>query len=88
MAGNLQSDNGQALLAATRAGVGVSLMPDWAVRDDISSGKLGQLLPNYRISHVEFDNGVYAVYQQSRNLAAKVRAFLDFLEVTFKRLPV
>jgi DNA-binding transcriptional LysR family regulator len=32
VAGNLQSDNGQALLAATRAGVGVSLMPDWAVR--------------------------------------------------------
>jgi DNA-binding transcriptional LysR family regulator len=88
VAGNLQSDNGQALLAATRAGVGVSLMPDWAVRDDLASGKLRRLLANYRVSHIEFDNGVYAVYQQSRNLAAKVRAFLDFLEATFKRPPV
>jgi DNA-binding transcriptional LysR family regulator len=88
VAGNLQSDNGQALLAATRAGVGVSLMPDWAVRDDLASGKLRRLLANYRISHIEFDNGVYAVYQQSRNLPAKVRAFLDFLEATFKRPPV
>ena len=87
VAGNLQSDNGQALLAATRAGVGVSLMPDWAIRDDIASGRLQRLLANYRISHIEFDNGVYAVYQQSRNLAAKVRAFLDFLETTFKRPP-
>jgi DNA-binding transcriptional LysR family regulator len=88
VAGNLQSDNGQALLAATRAGVGVSLMPDWAVRDDLASGKLRRLLANYRISHIEFDNGVYAVYQQSRNLPAKVRVFLDFLEATFKRPPV
>jgi DNA-binding transcriptional LysR family regulator len=88
VAGNLQSDNGQALLAATRAGVGVALMPDWAVRDDLASGKLRRLLANYRISHIEFDNGVYAVYQQSRNLPAKVRVFLDFLEATFKRPPV
>ena len=83
--GNLQSDNGQALLEATRAGVGLSLMPDWAVRDDLAAGRLQRLLPNYRISHIEFDNGVYAVYQKSRNLSAKVRAFLDFLAATLKQ---
>jgi DNA-binding transcriptional LysR family regulator len=84
VAGNLQSDNGLALLDATRAGVGVALMPDWAVREDLVSGRLRRLLPNYRISHSEFDNGIYAVYQQSRNLSAKVRVFLDFLAATFK----
>ncbi len=87
VAGNLQSDNGLALLDATRAGVGVSLMPDWAVRDDLASGRLRRLLSNYRISHSEFDNGIYAVYQQSRNLSAKVRVFLDFLAATFRETP-
>jgi DNA-binding transcriptional LysR family regulator len=77
--GNLQTDNGLALLAATLTGVGIALMPDWSVRRDIEAGRLRRLLPQYRVSHIEFDNGVYAVFQKSRHLAAKVRAFVDFL---------
>jgi DNA-binding transcriptional LysR family regulator len=77
--GNLQTDNGLALLAATLAGVGIALMPDWSVRRDIEAGRLRRLLPQYRVSHIEFDNGVYAVFQKSRHLSAKVRAFVDFL---------
>ena len=81
--GTLQSDNGLALLSATRAGVGVALMPDWAVRDDLADGRLVRLLPQYRVSHIEFDNGVYAVHQRA-HLSAKVRAFIDFLAETFE----
>lgn len=79
VSGNLQTDNGLALLAATRTGVGIALMPDWSVRRDIEAGQLRRLLPQYRVSHIEFDNGVYAVFQKSRHLSAKVRAFVDFL---------
>lgn len=82
--GNLQSDNGLALLSATLAGVGVALMPDWAVRDELADGRLRRLLPQYRVSHIEFDNGVYAVYQRS-HMSAKVRAFIDFLAETFRQ---
>lgn len=84
VAGSLQSDNGLALLNATLAGVGVALMPDWAVREHLAAGRLKRLLPQFRISHIEFDNGVYAVYQRS-HMAAKVRAFIDFLAETFER---
>ena len=59
-------------------------MPDWAVRNELASGRLRRLLPSYRVSHVEFDNGVYAVFQKSRHISAKVRAFIDFLTATFK----
>ena len=82
--GSLQSDNGLALLDATLAGVGVALMPDWAVRDSFAAGRLVRLLPHFRVSHIEFDNGVYAVHQRS-HMSAKVRAFIDFLEATFAR---
>lgn len=84
VAGSLQSDNGLALLNATLAGVGVALMPDWAVREHLAAGRLKRLLQQFRISHIEFDNGVYAVYQRS-HMAAKVRAFIDFLAETFER---
>jgi len=82
VAGSLQSDNGLALLNATLAGLGIALMPDWAVRDALAEGRLRRLLPHFRVSHIEFDNGVYAVYQRSHT-SAKVRAFIDFLEATF-----
>ncbi len=82
--GNLQSDNGHALLTAALGGAGAALMPDWAIRDELASGRLRRLLPHYRISHIEFDNGVYAVFQKSRHMSAKVRVFIEFLAATFR----
>lgn len=83
--GSLQSDNGLALLSATLAGAGIALMPDWAIREPLADGRLVRLLPEYRVSHIEFDNGVYAVYQRTL-MSAKVRAFIDFLATTFDRV--
>jgi DNA-binding transcriptional LysR family regulator len=85
VSGNLQSDNGQSLLAAALAGVGIALMPDWSIRDDLAAGRLRRLFPERRVSYIEFDNGVYAVYQQSRHMSAKVRVFVEFLAALFKQ---
>jgi DNA-binding transcriptional LysR family regulator len=82
--GNLTTDNGYALLTATLSGVGIALMPDWSVRNDLAAGRLVRLLPEYRVSHIEFDNGIYAVFQKSRYMTAKVRAFIDFLVDAFE----
>lgn len=82
--GNLQSDNGHALLEATIAGVGIALMPDWAVAEALADGRLRRLLPQYRVSHIEFDNGVYAVYQRTHP-APKVRAFIEYLAEVFRQ---
>jgi DNA-binding transcriptional LysR family regulator len=87
--GNIQSDNGKALLDGTRAGVGIALMPDWSVEHDIAAGRLVELFPEYTASHIEFENGVYAIYQSSRHVSAKLRVFVEFLAETFRqhRLP-
>lgn len=84
VSGSLQSDNGQALLMAARAGQGIAMMPDWAVRDELASGELVRLFPEYRVSHLEFDNGIYAVFQQSRQVPTKVRVFVDYIAAHFK----
>ncbi|MFI5011578.1 MAG: LysR family transcriptional regulator [Hyphomicrobiales bacterium] len=83
--GNLQSDNGLALLEATLAGVGIALMPDWSIRHDLASGRLRRLFAKHRVSHVDFENGVYAVYQSSRHVSAKLRVFVEFLAQAFKQ---
>ncbi|MBL8654376.1 MAG: LysR family transcriptional regulator [Alphaproteobacteria bacterium] len=84
VAGSLQSDNGPALLGATLAGVGVSVMPDWAVKDDLAAGRLVSVLPGYQASHIEFDNGIYAVFQHATQIPSKVRVFVDYIAAHFK----
>jgi DNA-binding transcriptional LysR family regulator len=82
--GTLMSDNGHALLVAASAGVGLALVPDWSVTRELREGRLVHLLPEYKVSHIEFENAVYAVYQQNRHLPAKVRLFVDFLVDLFR----
>lgn len=84
VSGSLLSDNGPALLHAMQAGHGVVIMPDWAVQSEIAEGKVVRLFPEYQASHIEFDNGVYAVFQQSRQAPSKVRVFVDFIAGYFK----
>ncbi len=84
VAGSLTTDNGPALHAAALSGLGVVLMPDWSVREDIREGRLVRLLADHRASHLEFENGVFAVYQRSRHLSARIRVFIDFLVETFR----
>jgi len=65
--------------------LGLALMPDWSVREDIERGTLVRLFPEFKASFLEFDNGVYAVYQRSRHMSAKVRLFVDHLTGLFDR---
>lgn len=83
--GNLRTDFGYALVQMTRAGLGIALLPDWSVHRDLADGRLIRLLPGYKVSHIEFDNGVYAVFPASRQTSTKLRMFIDFMAEIFKR---
>ncbi|MFC6281421.1 MULTISPECIES: LysR family transcriptional regulator [Polaromonas] len=87
VSGSLRTDYGPALRDATLAGLGLSLMPDWSVREDIRRGDLVRLFPAYKVCFLEFENGVYALYQRSRHTSAKVRLFVDHLIQTFEPKP-
>lgn len=82
--GSFRTDNGQSLLRMIKAGLGVGLMPDWSIRDELASGELARLFPEHQISHIEFENGVYAVYQKSRQTTTKVKLFVDHLVSVFR----
>ncbi len=85
VSGTFQTDNGPALLAATLAGLGIALMPDWSIADHLGDGRLRRLFPKHRVSFEAFENGVYAVYQKSRHQSKKVRAFVEFLTPLFRQ---
>jgi DNA-binding transcriptional LysR family regulator len=73
--GPLRSDNAVALLSACRSGLGVSLLPEFAVSEALRSGELERVLPAWAGP----EQGIYAVYPSARFVPAKVRAFVDFL---------
>jgi DNA-binding transcriptional LysR family regulator len=75
ISGNLASNSGETLHRATLAGVGIWLAAGFLVRDDLESGELIRLLPEYR--PVEFS--MNAVYPHRHHLSAKVRTFIDLL---------
>ena len=75
VSGNLVSNSGETLHRAALAGVGVFLGAGFLVHDDLESGRLVRLLPEYRT--VEFS--MNAVYPHRHHLSAKVRVFIDLL---------
>ena len=80
--GRLMSDNGDVLTDAAMAGVGVALLPDFLIAEQIRDGTLEVVLPEHQ-SH----SSVWAVYPHSRHLSAKVRLFIDFLLEQFSPIP-
>lgn len=82
--GTFRTDNGPAVVAAAQSGIGIALLPDWSIHRELRSGQLVRLFPEYTVSYSEFENGIYAVYLQTRHMPAKLRAFLDFLAALFR----
>lgn len=75
VSGPFEADNGDILKSITLAGMGISLLPDFIVGPEISSGKLQSILPDYSPGGIP----IYAIFPSRRYLSAKVRTFVDFI---------
>ena len=64
-----------AVRGAVCEGMGLSVLPDFAVEDDIAAGRLIHVLPQWRLP----SGGIHAVFPAARFRPAKVRAFVDLL---------
>jgi DNA-binding transcriptional LysR family regulator len=69
-----------ALRDAALAGLGVALLPDWLVQDDIEAGRLDRLLPSWSAKEVS----VFAVYREELRGTARLRAVVDGLRTTWR----
>jgi DNA-binding transcriptional LysR family regulator len=75
ISGNLISNSGETLRICALQGVGIWLAAGFLSADDLESGRLVRILPEYR--PVEF--AMNAVYPHRHHLSAKVRSFIDLL---------
>ncbi|WP_372864178.1 LysR substrate-binding domain-containing protein [Spongiibacter sp.] len=78
--GRWRSNNGHALLAAARRGLGLVQLPEFYVYEDLQAGRLQAVMADYQPT----DTAVWAVYPRNRYLSAKVSFFVDFLAERFR----
>ncbi|WP_372785439.1 LysR substrate-binding domain-containing protein [Phenylobacterium sp.] len=81
--GRLRFGGADACVAAGRRGLGIIRTPAFAAADDLRAGRLVPLLCAYEPQLIH----VHAVYPHARHLAAKVRAFVDFLAARYAGEP-
>ncbi len=74
--GPLRVDDPEAMYAAVVADLGIALVPDWVVGDDVANGRVEQLLPE----HYPIALPLNVVFPRTRFLSQRARSFIDFLD--------
>jgi len=64
-----------AVREAVRQGTGLSVLPDYAVADDLASGRLVEVMPDWTLP----SGGIHAVFPAARFRTAKVRSFVELM---------
>jgi hypothetical protein len=85
VSGNFRANNSEAVRDAAVRGVGLALLPTCAMWQDLKSGALVRVLPDWT-PHGTFGNSLTAYYIADRQLAPKSRTLVDFPGRTFRAL--
>jgi DNA-binding transcriptional LysR family regulator len=74
--GVLCSNNGEVLRDAAVRGLGITLLPEFIVKQELQNGKLHVVLPDYHPPELF----ISVIYPVNRHLSTKVRLLVEFLQ--------
>jgi len=80
--GNLSTNDGEIAVLWALEGHGILMRAEWDVARHLKSGRLVEVLPQYRTP----DADLYAVWPQRHQHSTRVRAFVDFVATSFPPL--
>jgi LysR family transcriptional regulator, transcriptional activator for dmlA len=81
--GNLSTNDGEIAVNWALDGHGIVMRAEWDIERYLRSGRLVQVLPQFHTP----DADIHAVYPQRHQLAARVRAFVEFVALSFSQQP-
>lgn len=76
----LRTDSGDVVRDACIDGIGIAINSTWSVFEHLQKGELVEILSDYSLVS---DTAIWALYPSSRQVAPKVRAFIDFYAARF-----
>jgi DNA-binding transcriptional LysR family regulator len=79
--GNLTTNDGEIAVNWALDGHGILMRAEWDIERYLRIGRLVHVLPQYHTP----DADIHAVYPQHHQLAARVRAFVDFVALSFSQ---
>ena len=79
--GNLTTNDGEIAVNWALDGHGILMRAEWDIGRYLHKGRLVQVLPQYFTP----DADIYAIYPQRHQMAARVRAFVDFAAQAFSQ---
>ena len=83
VAPRMRSNSGDTCRAVALRHQGLVIQPSFLVGDDVRSGTLVELMPDYR----SIEMGIYAMYPTRKHVLPKVRLLIDYLVDAFKAAP-
>ncbi len=84
---SLRVTNSVILKDCALAGMGLTLLPYWAVCRELSNGGLIDLFPDYKLTASNLNTAAWLMYPTRSYLPLKVRVFLDFMKIRFHNWP-
>jgi DNA-binding transcriptional LysR family regulator len=84
VSGNFRTDNGEAIRDACVMGLGITINSTWSIYRQLLRGELVEVLGHYPLVS---NTAIWVVYPSARQLALKVRSFIDFFSEYFGDTP-
>ena len=79
MSGPFRSNSGEALRQAALDGMGLVLLPEWMLGEDVATGRLTPLLSGLPAWPGRYQAEIHAVHLRADRLPAKIAAFVAHL---------
>lgn len=79
VSGGIKMTSPLGLRRAALDGMGIALLSDWTIDDDLNEGTLIDLFPNWSATATSFDTAAWILYPSRAYMPAKVRVFIDHM---------
>jgi DNA-binding transcriptional LysR family regulator len=79
--GNFQTNSSEVIRTSVLSGMGIAFAPDWLFEEELASGAVQHLLPDWEAAGIP----IHLVSPPQRRQAAKVRAFADHVAQALAR---
>jgi DNA-binding transcriptional LysR family regulator len=76
--------NAIALQQCTIAGMGLALLPNWLIDDDLRTETLVDVFPTYDVTATNFSTAIWLVYPSRAYVPLKVRVLTEFLKQSIR----